>query len=86
LKGELAGDGRASLFETIKERLLGEVDAKPYADLARQLGTTESALRKTVQRLRGRYGEILRREIAHTVASPDDIDGELHQLLTMVSA
>lgn len=86
LKAELSRDGRASLFDMIKERLLGDVDATPDADLARQIGTTESALQKTVQRLRGRYGEILRREIAHTVASPNDIDDELRDLLVIVSA
>jgi len=59
------------------------VDTKPYAALARQLGTTESALQKTVQRLRGRCGEILRREIAHTVASPDESEVLLWDLATM---
>jgi RNA polymerase sigma factor (sigma-70 family) len=85
LKGELAADGRASLFDALKERLLGEVGAEPYASLAPQLGTTVSALKKTVERLRGRYGEIVRREVAQTVASPDEIDDELRHLLVMVS-
>ncbi len=85
LKGELAAADGASLFDALKGRLLGEVGAEPYADLAPRLGTTVSAVKKTVERLRGRYGEIVRREIAQTVASLDEIDDELRHLLVMVS-
>jgi len=86
LKAELARAGEGPLFEATKQRLVGDAEAVPYADLAPRLGKTESALRKTVQRLRGRYGVILRREVAHTVASPNEVDDELRHLLTVVSA
>ena len=85
LKGELAQAGESRFFDVAKQRLVGGVAAVPYADLAPQLGTTEVALKKTVQRLRERYGALLRREVAHTVASPDEIEDELRHLLAVVS-
>lgn len=86
LQEELATDGKAAFFEAIKERLLGDGDAAPYADLARQLGTSEAGLKMAVRRLRERYHELLRREIAHTVVVPGDIEDELRHLLEIVSA
>lgn len=85
LRAEFAVDGRASLFNALKDRLLGEVGADPYAHLAGELGTTVPALKKTVERLRTRYGEIVRREIAQTVASAADIEDELRHLWVTVS-
>ena len=39
---------------------------------------------KHIQRLRHRYGEILREEVANTVSSPDDVDADLRYLLTVL--
>jgi RNA polymerase sigma-70 factor (ECF subfamily) len=86
LQEEMVREGKAALFEVLKDRLIDEVDAAPYAELALRLGTTEASLKMTVMRLRGRYREVLRREIAHTVASPDEIDDELRHLLTILRA
>ena len=86
LKGELAVEGRASLFEALKDRLLGAVDGRPYGDLVQQLGTTQAALQKTVQRLRVRFRESLRDEIAQTVAPPDNVEDELRYLMVVLSA
>jgi RNA polymerase sigma-70 factor (ECF subfamily) len=54
--------------------------------LAAKLGTHEASLRKEVQRLRHRYGELLREEIARTVASPAEVEDELCHLFTVLSA
>ena len=86
VKAELVAEGRGLLFTAIKDRLMGDPEAGSYAELARQVGAKESALKKTVQRLRHRYGQILRQEVAHTVASPDEVDDELRHLLAVVSA
>ncbi len=86
LRRELALRGEPSLFDAIKDRLLGDAEAQPYGDLARQLGTTEAALKKSVQRLRERFGALLRREVGHTVATPREADDELRYLLVVVSA
>jgi RNA polymerase sigma-70 factor (ECF subfamily) len=46
---------------------------------------TEGALKMAVLRLRRRFGELLRSEIAHTVARPEDIDEEIRSLFAAVS-
>ena len=54
----------------------------PYAILARQMGTTEGALKAAVQRLRGRYRSALRQEVAGTLDDPTeaDVDDEIREL------
>ena len=54
-------------------------------ELAAKLGSTEAALKMAVSRLRQRYGELLRAEIANTVASPKDIDEEMAAFLRALS-
>ena len=58
----------------------------PYAELARQLETTESALKVAVHRLRKRFRDLLRAEIADIVADPADIDTELRHLIRALAA
>jgi RNA polymerase sigma-70 factor (ECF subfamily) len=82
LKSEFTGDGKAAWFEALQPCLTGADDALPYAEVARRLKTTEAAIKMAVRRLRLRYGELLRLEVAHTVASPQDIDEELRYLIT----
>ena len=55
-----------------------------YARMASELGTSTSAIKSAVHRLRKRFGRLLREEIAQTVADPDDVDDELRHLLTVV--
>jgi DNA-binding transcriptional regulator PaaX len=52
----------------------------PYAELAARLGMNEPAVRVAVHRLRARYRQLLRDEIARTVPAPEDIDDELRHL------
>ena len=54
-----------------------------YAELAKRLDRTESAVRSAVHRLRRRCGELLRLEVAHTVAGPAEVDEELRHLLSV---
>src|SRR6185503_13983893 len=55
-----------------------------YAEGARRLGMSEAALRKAVERLRRRYQELFRQEIAHTVTSPAEVEDELRHLQTVM--
>jgi DNA-directed RNA polymerase specialized sigma24 family protein len=80
LKAEWVGGGKGQLFEELKCRLHGEAGEEPYAELAQRLGMTEGALRMAVLRMRKRYGELLRAEIAQTVADPAEVDGEIRFL------
>jgi RNA polymerase sigma-70 factor (ECF subfamily) len=85
LDAEYAGAGKAELFERLKVYLTAVKDSVPYATVATKLGTTEGAAKVAVHRLRQRYRKLLREEIAHTVASPADIEGEIRHLFAAFS-
>jgi RNA polymerase sigma factor (sigma-70 family) len=86
LRAEQAAAGRAAHFELLSPALSGRDSAAPHAELAARLGLTEPALRVALHRLRARFRQLLRDEIAHTVARPEDIDDELRHLIAAVSA
>ena len=76
LRDEFVRHGRLEHFNKLKVFLLGQTDV-PYAELAKQLETSEGALKVGIHRLRKRYRDLLRAEIAETVADPSEVDGEL---------
>ncbi len=80
LRREQELDGKASLFAELKFCLTGERSALPYAELARRLEMPENTVKTQVRRLRQRYRELLRDEVAQTVASPAEIEEELRHL------
>jgi RNA polymerase sigma-70 factor (ECF subfamily) len=82
LHEEYVGSGRARLFEYLQSCLAREESALPYADIAERLHLTEPAVKMAVHRLRARYREILRAEIAHTVSAPEEIEEELRHLFS----
>src|SRR5207249_8544147 len=62
----------------------GEESGLSYVEAARQLGMAEGTLKSDVHRFKQRYRQILRAEIAHTVARPEDVDEELRHLLAVL--
>src|SRR2546426_190690 len=80
LRHEFEQAGKSQQFESLKIFLTGEKPSVPYAELAARLQTTEAALKMAVQRLRHRCGELLREEIAHTVANPEQVEEEIRCL------
>lgn len=80
LQSEMETDGRGALYEALKPHLVGDPDASRYAEVAEQLGMTEAAVKMAMSRLRKRHREILREEIAQTVASEEEIDDEIREL------
>jgi RNA polymerase sigma-70 factor (ECF subfamily) len=84
LRDEYREAGKAALFDSLKQLLPDEPGALSQADVARQLGMTENAVRQAFHRFRQRYQSILREEIAHTVATPGDIEDELRHLISVV--
>jgi DNA-directed RNA polymerase specialized sigma24 family protein len=84
LRAECGHRADPRLFEALKDHICMAEDATPYADLADQLGISGVTLRVTVHRLRERYRELLRAEIAHTVAAPAEIDDEIRHLIEVV--
>jgi RNA polymerase sigma-70 factor (ECF subfamily) len=81
---EFAKDGREREFARLRGLLTGESPRVPYRRVAEELGTSESAVKTSVHRLRQRFGHLLRQEIAETVARPDDVDDEVRHLLGVV--
>ena len=80
LREDYAAAGQGELFGALSFCLTGGRSDLPYAELAARLGQTEPAVRVAVHRLRKRYRQFLREEIAQTVARPEDVDDELRQL------
>ena len=80
LRKEFVASGKEALFENTKIFLTGERQAQSYPELAAKLGTTEAALKMAVSRMRQRYGELLRAEIANTVSEPAEVEDELRAL------
>jgi RNA polymerase sigma-70 factor (ECF subfamily) len=80
LRKEYHATGKGALFDAIQVYLEGDRGRAPYADVCRRLGLGEGAVKMSVLRLRRRYGELLRQEIAHTVADPADVDEEIRAL------
>jgi RNA polymerase sigma-70 factor (ECF subfamily) len=64
--------------------LLGQAEA-PYAVLAREMDTSEGALKVAIHRLRKRYRHLFREEIAQTVADPAEVESELRYLAGTLS-
>lgn len=80
LQDECARDGRTRHFETLKTFLTLNSTAISYSEAAQALGMAETAARVAVHRLRKRYRQILRDEIAHTLADPAGLEDELQAL------
>ncbi|AHF93461.1 RNA polymerase sigma-70 factor [Opitutaceae bacterium TAV5] len=85
LRDEHAAAGRLALFETLAPFLTARGEAAPFAEIAARLGTSEAAARVAAHRLRQRYRQLLRDEIAQTVARPEDADDELRYLLAALT-
>jgi RNA polymerase sigma factor (sigma-70 family) len=85
LQAESASRNRQELFERLKVHLTAEKGSIPYRDVADQLGMTEGAVKVAVHRLRRRYRELLRDEIAQTVSTEDQIDQEIRDLFAALA-
>lgn len=82
LREEYAGTGKADYFDKLSPLLDGDPPVKGYGDFASKLGASAGALRVAVHRMRRRYRELLRAELAEMVSTPEDIDDEIRFLLS----
>jgi DNA-directed RNA polymerase specialized sigma24 family protein len=82
LRDENGAEGKARSFEQLKPFLMSGKGAIPCAQAAAALDMTESAVRVAVHRLRRRYRELLRKEIAQTLSHPEQVDEEMRALLS----
>ena len=85
LREEAVRDQRREFYDQLKPHLWGESDAAPYAELAARFDMTVTAIKVTVHRLRRCYRDLLRDEIAQTVADPSEVEGEIQYLLRVMS-
>jgi len=82
LQEEYVTTGRATLFEYLRPCLARDESALPYTDIAARLNLTEAAVKLDVDRLRARYRDVLRQQIAETVTSPEEIEQEIRELFS----
>jgi RNA polymerase sigma-70 factor (ECF subfamily) len=79
LRAESEARGKGELFRALKGSLTGDEPAR--SETTARLGMTEGAVKVAVHRLRQRYRELLRAEIAETVTDPSDVDDEMRHLV-----
>ena len=84
LRLEYANAGKNELFEQLKTFLTNVADDGGYEGIAARLDMAPGSIAVAVHRLRQRYGELVKEEIAHTVASPAEVQDELRYLIELV--
>jgi RNA polymerase sigma factor (sigma-70 family) len=85
LREEFAGSGKEAEFNRLKGCLTADRGEISYAEIAKAMGLSEGAVRVAVHRLRKRFREIFREEIAHTVSSADEIEEEVRYLMSVLA-
>lgn len=83
LESEGDGELRSGRFARLRSFLTGDGPEATYAEIAREWGVGESAVRVAVHRLRRRFGALLREEVGRTVETPRDVEEEIRYLLTV---
>lgn len=84
LQAECADSEKGRLFECLREYLSSETPSRSQEAIATELGMSEGAVKQAVHRLRRRYRELLREEIAQTVATVGDVEDELRHLISLL--
>ena len=84
LEQETIASGKALLFDAVKPIIGGDRADLPHSQLAARLGLTANALSLALLRFRRRYGELIREEIARTVADAGSVDEELRHLMECI--
>jgi RNA polymerase sigma-70 factor (ECF subfamily) len=84
LEGEFDRAGKARQLEVLKGFIIGDHAGSTYAQAAGELNMTEAAAKKAASRMRGRYRELLREEIAETVAGPEEVEDEIRNLFVIL--
>jgi DNA-directed RNA polymerase specialized sigma24 family protein len=85
LAAEMTRAGKERQFKALQPALLGGAKRTPYSAIAAELGLTEQAARAAAHRLRVRYRELIRAEVARTVDDPADLDEEIQALFAAIA-
>jgi len=84
LREECIKTGKGELFADLRIYLQGDRQGPSYSETAIRHSMSETAIKVTVHRMRQRYGQLLREEIARTLNDPNDVDAELHHLMNVL--
>jgi RNA polymerase sigma-70 factor (ECF subfamily) len=82
LQDEYRQAGKTALFARLKAYLVADAPAETHAAVAADLGVSAGAVKVAVHRLRRRYGELLRAEVARTLERACDVNEEIRTLFT----
>jgi RNA polymerase sigma factor (sigma-70 family) len=85
LRREFTDKGKELLFDRLRVFLLGERALLPQSRMAEELGMTAGALKVAVHRMRSRFRELVREEIARTVDDPGNVDDEIRELFAALA-
>jgi RNA polymerase sigma-70 factor (ECF subfamily) len=85
LREEFTAKGKGETFDRLRVFLVGDRNAPSHVEVAGELGMTAAAVKVAAHRLRQRYREVLREEIAHTVEGPEQIDEEVRELFAALA-
>jgi RNA polymerase sigma-70 factor (ECF subfamily) len=85
LEAESIAAGKSALVSRLLPALTGGRSEVLFAAIAAEAGMTEGSIKMAASRLRKRYGEILREEIARTVADPADVEDEVRDLFAALA-
>jgi RNA polymerase sigma-70 factor (ECF subfamily) len=85
LRDELKTEGKLKLFEPLKGFLSGGSVIPSYDEASARMNLPRATVKTHVHRLRQRYREIVRREVARTVSAPHEIDEELRYLCNVLA-
>lgn len=86
LRKEIEESGQRERFEELKGFLLGGESETSYEEVAPKLGLSQTGVRSVVHRMRKRFRELVRDEIANTVSQPEQIDEEIRYLFQVFGA
>lgn len=86
LEKEFCQGARSELFVELRQRLWGGARNDPAHALAQRFGMSETAIHVMMHRLRARFRELIRAEIAELVAGPAEIDDEIAHLIRVLAA
>lgn len=86
LEAEFNRNSGVDRFKELKGFLTNDPGVASYAEVGLRLGLSESAVKSGIYRMRQRYAELVREEIAETVASPKDVEAEIRHLLAVMSS
>jgi len=86
LREEYAEAGHVALHDRLKSLSLTEKNESSLAQAALEQGMTQSALKSAIHRLRARYRELVREEVAHTVSDPAELQEEARHLIAVISS